>query len=77
MKEELSQLQEKRKNGERLTEANLARLEEIKRVLARFGRRPANPAISEFMTLQLTLGTNVRPATMRFAWKLRWGCPIR
>ena len=61
LKEEMSQFQEKRKNGERLTEANLARLEEIKRVLTRFGRRPANPAISEFMTLQLTLGTNIAP----------------
>jgi len=61
LKEELNQLQEKRKNGERLTEANLARLEEIKRVLTRFGRRPANPAISEFMTLQLALGTNIAP----------------
>jgi hypothetical protein len=61
MKEELNRFQEKRKSGERLTEAELARLEEIKRLLIQFGRRPPNPAISEFMTLQLTLATNLAP----------------
>src|SRR5208282_4760708 len=61
MKEELNKFQEKRKNGELLTETDLARLEEIKRLLTQFGRRPANPAISEFMTLQLTLATNLAP----------------
>ncbi|MGP8054636.1 MAG: hypothetical protein ACLQAH_12565, partial [Limisphaerales bacterium] len=61
LKEELDQFQEKRKSGERLTGADLARLEEIKRLLTQFGRRPANPAISEFMTLQLTLATNLAP----------------
>ena len=60
LKEELNKFQEKRKGGERLTETDLARLEEIKRLLTQFGRRPANPAISEFMTLQLTLATNAR-----------------
>jgi hypothetical protein len=61
LKEELDKFQEKRKGGERLTGADLARLDEIKRLLTQFGRRPANPAISEFMTLQLTLATNVVP----------------
>jgi hypothetical protein len=61
LKEELNKFQEKRKNGERLTAAELARLDEIKRVLTQFGRRPANPAISEFMTVQLTLATNAMP----------------
>jgi hypothetical protein len=61
LKEELNKFQEKRKGGERLTETDLARLEEIKRLLTQFGRRPANPAISEFMTLQITLATNVVP----------------
>ena len=61
LKEELNKFQEKRKSGERLTETDLARLEEIKRLLTQFGRRPANPAISEFMTLQLTLATNLAP----------------
>jgi len=61
LKEELNKFQEKRKGGERLTETDLARLEEIKRLLTQFGRRPANPAISEFMTLQLTLATNLAP----------------
>jgi hypothetical protein len=61
LKEELDKFQEKRKGGERLTGADLARLDEIKRLLTQFGRQPANPAISEFMTLQLTLATNVAP----------------
>ena len=61
MKEELSKFQEKRKSGGRLTVADLARLDVIKRLLAQFGRRPPNPAISEFMTVQLTLATNAGP----------------
>ena len=61
LKEELAKFQEKRKGGERLTAADLARLEEIKRKLTQFGRQPANPAISEFMTLQLTLTPNAAP----------------
>ena len=61
MKEELSKFQEKRKSGERLTEAERARAEFIKDRLTKFGRRPANPAISEFMAVQLTLATNAAP----------------
>jgi hypothetical protein len=61
LKEELNQFQEKRKGGERLTGTDLARLDEIKRLLTQFGRRPDNPAISEFMTLQLILATNAAP----------------
>jgi hypothetical protein len=60
-KEELNKFQEKRKSGGRLTEAERARAEFIKQRLTRFGRRPANPAISEFMTVQLTLATNAAP----------------
>jgi hypothetical protein len=60
-KEELAKFQDKRKNGERLTEAERARAEFIKDKLTKFGRRPANPAISEFMTVQLTLATNAAP----------------
>jgi hypothetical protein len=66
MKEELNRFQEKRKSGERLTEAELSRLEQIKRLLMQFGRRPANPAISEFITLQLTLATNLAPGDHEF-----------
>jgi len=60
-KEELTKFQEKRKSGERLTEAERARAEFIKQKLTQFGRRPANPAISEFMTVQITLATNAAP----------------
>jgi len=38
-----------------------ARAETIKQKLTQFGRRPANPALSEFMTLQVTLAGNVAP----------------
>jgi len=61
MKEELNKLQEKRKNGEPLTQAERSRTEVIKQKLAQFGRRPANPALGEFMTVQLTLATNAAP----------------
>jgi hypothetical protein len=61
LKEELAKFQERRKNGEQLTQTDLARVDGIKRALTQFGRRPANPAISEFMTLQLTLATNAAP----------------
>jgi hypothetical protein len=60
-KEELAKFQEKRKTGERLTEAERARAEFIKQKLTQFGRRPANPSISEFMTVQITLATNAAP----------------
>lgn len=61
MKEELTKFQEKRKSGEMLTTGERMRAEEIRNKLTRFGRRPANPALSEFMTLQLTLATNAVP----------------
>ena len=61
LRQELDAYQEKRKGGQRLTELDRARVEEIRRKLTQFGRQPANPAISEFMTLQLTLATNAAP----------------
>ena len=61
LKEELNKFQEKRKSGTRLTPSDLARLDVIKRKLTQFGRRPANPALSEFITLQFTLATNAAP----------------
>lgn len=61
LKEELNKFQEKRKSGAKLTPANLAQIEEMKRKLTQFGRRPENPALSEFVTLQFTLATNAAP----------------
>ena len=61
MKEELNKFQEKRKKGELLTVEERLRAETIKQKLTQFGRRPANPALSEFMTLQVTLAGNVTP----------------
>ena len=53
--EKLAKLQEKRKNGERLTPEEIKSAEEIRKKLIAFGRRLANPALSEFVTLQITV----------------------
>ena len=60
-KEELSRFQEKRKKGEMLTPDEKMRAETIKQKLTQFGRRPANPALGEFMTVQLTLPAWIPP----------------
>jgi hypothetical protein len=61
IKEELGRFQEKRKSGGTLTAADLARANEIKQKLTQFGRRPANPALAEFETLQFTLAASAPP----------------
>ena len=57
LRERLQKLQEKRTAGA-LTTADQAMLFEIRQKLAAFQRRPANPAIAETVTLQITLTTN-------------------
>ena len=61
LKDELTKFQNKQKTGVRLTAQELATVNEIRQTLTQFGRRPANPAIGEFMTLQLALATNAAP----------------
>ena len=61
LKDELTKFQNKQKTGARLTASEVATVNEIKQTLTQFGRRPANPAIGEFMTLQLALATNAAP----------------
>ena len=58
LKEQLSRLQEMRKMGTRLTAEDLKLIEEIKRKLTRFGRKLTNPALSEFVTVQITVAPN-------------------
>ena len=61
LKEQLSKLQEMRRMGTRLGPEDLKQLEEIKRKLVRFGRKLTNPALSEFVTIQVTLAPNSPP----------------
>jgi hypothetical protein len=61
LKAEIQKFQDQRKAGELLTPAERLRAGEIRQKLTRFGRRPPNPAMSEFMTVQLTLATNAAP----------------
>jgi hypothetical protein len=55
LKETLGKLQEKRKLGQFLTPEELKSAEEIKKRLTQFGRRLANPALGEFITVQVTV----------------------
>jgi hypothetical protein len=63
LREKLQKLQEKRGAGNRSTNgvwttADQAMLFDIRQKLASFQRRPANPAIAETVTLEITLATN-------------------
>ena len=61
IKETLSKLQEKRKKGEKLTLAELGSMAEMVKKLTQFGRRLANPALGEFITLQVTVAPDAEP----------------
>lgn len=61
LKETLAKFQEKRKNGERLTLEEIKSAESIKEKLTAFGRRQANPALGEFVTLQVTIDPKAAP----------------
>jgi len=73
LREQLEQLQDKKQaDGKPSTNATQRvvftpddekLIVEIRRKLARFGRRPANPAIGEFVTLQITLAPNAETGT--------------
>ena len=73
LREQLEQLQDKKQaDGKPVTNATQRvvftpddekLIVEIRRKLARFGRRPANPAIGEFVTLQITLAPNAETGT--------------
>ena len=54
----LSAIQEGRRSGQRLTPDDMHQAEEIRQKLARFGRRLTNPALSEFITIQVTIAPN-------------------
>jgi len=60
-KEMLSKFQEKRKNGEMLTPEEKKAAGAIKEKLTAFGRRLANPALGEFVTVQMTVPASATP----------------
>lgn len=64
LREKMQQLQAKRSGGSTngvFTAADQAMLVEIREKLATFQGRPANPALAETVTLQVTLATNAAP----------------
>jgi hypothetical protein len=61
VKEKLSKFQERRKSGERLTPEEAKSVEEMKALLTAFGRRLSNPALGEFVTLQVSVAANAAP----------------
>lgn len=58
LKEQISKLKDKRKQGEKLTLDELMMAEAAKDKLTAFGRRLANPSLGEFVTLRITVATN-------------------
>jgi len=55
LRETLSKIQEKRKQGQRVTPEEAKLAEEIRQKLNKFGRRLTNPSLGEFVTLQITV----------------------
>ena len=61
VKETLAKFQEKRKNGERLTLEEMKSARDLKQKMLVVGRKRANPALGEFITLQITVPPNAAP----------------
>ncbi len=61
LSENLSKIQEKRKQGQRVTPEEAKMAEEIRRKLNRFGRRLTNPSLGEFITLQVSIDPAATP----------------
>jgi len=55
LREAISKIQEKRKQGQRLTPEEIKQAENIRQRLDNFGRRLTNPSLGEFITLQVTV----------------------
>jgi hypothetical protein len=58
LRETLSKIQEKRKQGQSVTPEETKMAEEIRLKLNKFGRRLTNPSLGEFVTLQITVAPN-------------------
>jgi hypothetical protein len=61
LRDEIGKLQEKRRNGERWSPEETRRAEEIRKKLAAFERKRANPALGEFVTLRVTVAPTAAP----------------
>jgi hypothetical protein len=61
LRETLSKIQEKRKQGEPVTSEEARTAEDIKQKLTNFGRRLTNPSLGEFITLQVTVTPTAAP----------------
>ena len=61
LKEQLSKLKDKRKQGERLSAEDLEMAVKAKDRLTTFGRKLANPSLGEFVTVRITVATNAVP----------------
>ena len=58
LKETISKLQEKRKQGIRLTAEEMKASEDMRKTLTAFGRRLTNPSLGEFITLQVSVAAD-------------------
>jgi hypothetical protein len=71
LREKLDKIQKKRKAGERLSSEEIQQAEMIRKQLVAFGRKLANPALGEFLELEITIATNAPPGRR----ELRVGSP--
>jgi hypothetical protein len=61
LREKIARLQEKRKQGIRLTPEEIKASEEMRRTLTSFGRRLTNPSLGEFITLRVSVAADAAP----------------
>jgi hypothetical protein len=71
LREALSKIQEKRKQGQRVTPEEAKSVENIRQRLDNFGRRLTNPSLGEFITLQVTVTPTAAPGNR----EIRLGTP--
>ena len=65
-KKKVADFQEKRRQGVRLTAEEDKQFAEVRMKLTQFGRRLSNPALSEFVTLQVTIAPDAEPGQREF-----------
>ena len=55
MQDALAKFQQKRRAGEPVTQEEINTAQEMREKIARFGRRPENPSLGEFVTVRVTI----------------------
>ncbi len=63
LRDEIAKLQQKRRSGQRWSPEETARAEQIRKQLAAFERKRANPALGEFVTLRVTIAPDAAPGS--------------